>query len=770
MVGRKIMAGVTCMLMLAGCFTKAPLKAKAVDLSASPMVSEATLEEGGVADLGVANEEKIIEMLKKEGFIPQKATYEEAHKIYLQYMKKTEKENTKNSKITTGFERQEAAKQALKIKRYKFNELPKDTNPKKVKILAILIDYADYKHDNISPGDTDMYYDDYSVQHYKDMLFGDNGYKGPNGENLISMKQYYAEQSGGSLDVEGTVVGWYTAPKDAKYYGEQVGSNNDIRPKYLVAHALAQLANDPSINLADYDQQDLYDLDGDGIYNEPDGIIDYLMVLHAGVGQEAGGGALGTDAIWSHSSSMGGLYPVGESGYYAYKYTIEPEDGATGVFAHEFGHNLGLPDEYDTNYSSDSGEPIGYWSIMSSGSWTGKIPGTEPSGFSPYAKMIFEGLYGGNWQNRIQLDSNSLSKTGSTVAIRQANQGGQVVQINLPDRNYSINTPPEGTKEYYGGIGTDGNPIKTSMTAQVSLPSAAATLSFKAWYDIEEGWDFATVQAREKGTDEWTCLEGNITTSEHNSQAEVTPAYGITGSSNGQWVDGVFDLSAFAGKTIELKFEYETDSYTFGRGFYVDNIAVTSGGSVLFEDGAEGTPKFTLNGFKVDTGKVSAKNYYLVEWRNQKGTDRGLAHISTLGQVISYDPGMLVWYVNEFYTDNWGANHPGGGFLSIVDADQNELVWKYTTGEKSYASNKFQMHDAAFHVGSESKAYIDLTKEYGRTLTDSSRSARPLFTDKKSYLNPEIPTLGVDLPKLGITINILKQAKDDSSATLLIKK
>ncbi|MDP1270949.1 immune inhibitor A domain-containing protein, partial [Klebsiella pneumoniae] len=54
----------------------------------------------------------------------------------------------------------------------------------------------------------------------------------------------------------------------------------------------------------------------------------------------------------------------------AYEYTIEPEDGAVGVFAHEFGHVLGLPDEYDTMYTG-AGEPINSWSVMCGGSWAG---------------------------------------------------------------------------------------------------------------------------------------------------------------------------------------------------------------------------------------------------------------------------------------------------------------------------------------------------------------------------------------------------------------
>ncbi|MEC3434526.1 immune inhibitor A, partial [Bacillus cereus] len=43
---------------------------------------------------------------------------------------------------------------------------------------------------------------------------------------------------------------------------------------------------------------------------------------------------------------------------------MEPEDGAVGVFAHEYGHDLGLPDEYDTDYTGH-GEPIQAWSVMS---------------------------------------------------------------------------------------------------------------------------------------------------------------------------------------------------------------------------------------------------------------------------------------------------------------------------------------------------------------------------------------------------------------------
>ena len=52
--------------------------------------------------------------------------------------------------------------------------------------------------------------------------------------------------------------------------------------------------------LAQFDVWDRYDYDGDGNFNEPDGYIDHFQAVHAGEGEETGGGAQGTDAIWSH--------------------------------------------------------------------------------------------------------------------------------------------------------------------------------------------------------------------------------------------------------------------------------------------------------------------------------------------------------------------------------------------------------------------------------------------------------------------------------------
>ncbi len=115
--------------------------------------------------------------------------------------------------------------------------------------------------------------------------------------------------------------------------------------------------------------------------------------MHAGLGEEEGGAPT---TIWSHSwyahyelqglagpafNMLGGIQ-IGDSDYWVGKYTIQPEDGGVGVFTHEYGHDLGLPDLYD--YYGENG--TGFWTLMSSGSWIdeGKDTiGNKPATWAP---------------------------------------------------------------------------------------------------------------------------------------------------------------------------------------------------------------------------------------------------------------------------------------------------------------------------------------------------------------------------------------------------
>lgn len=727
---------------------------------------------GGPADLSIAREDKVIEMLKKEGKISKDASQQDAHNAFIKYMNTKAKGN--QLKSITKQQKNFKASQSKKLADYLESGTTTLTTPTKtVNILVLLIEYSDFAHNNIQPTETDMYYSDYTTAHFNDMIFGDNGYAGPNGQNLISMKQYYLAQSGGSLLVQGQVAGWYKAPNTAAYYGGNDASGNDLRPRDLVKEALNKAAADPNINFANFDTEDIYDSDGDGNYNEPDGIIDHLMVIHSGVGEEAGGGSLGDDAIWSHSWDLGGNYQIPGTSYSGFGYTLEPEDGASGVFAHEFGHDLGLPDEYDTQYSSSIGEPIAAWSIMSSGSWSGTVPGTEPSGFSPYAKQIFQANYGGNWQKAAVLDFNTLTSTGTAVNLRQASDNNllageqQVARISLPDKETRVCTPPTGTLAYWGGRGKDGAKIATSMQTSSTIVLPAGTrpsLTFSTWYDIEKGWDYGAVRVSTDGTT-WTDLSGSITTTTHDPDAVVEATNLITGTSRG-WVTGTFDLTAYAGKSIYLKFTYNTDEYVFGSGFYIDNIKITASKNTVFADDPDTSSAFTFNGFSKDNGVLKTKQYYLVEWRNHNGIDMALAHNAIGNGVFAYDPGMVLWYVDDYYSDNWTGVHPGEGFLGIVDADQNNIIWR--DGARGYyADNLFQMKDSAFSKKTQTNFSITSGT---RTATDSNLTAYPSFTDATNYLNSSLPYVGRNIPHIGLKIDITTQAADNSTVAITVRK
>ncbi|MGG3468935.1 immune inhibitor A domain-containing protein [Neobacillus pocheonensis] len=752
----------------------------------------------GSLDLSVVNEDKLLDSLIKQGIISKTASSAEQQKALHSYLELKGKEDkvTTSDPLAAKVKAAEAEKQR-KFKDYnngllkgngnKYGQLKgnpdpvkEDTAPnqplKKGKLLTLMVEYSDFAHNNIKPEETDNFYPDYTPEHYENMIFGEKGeYKGPNGENQVSQKQYYEEQSGGSYSIEGKAYGWLKVPGTAAYYGSDKasGGHDNVTPggsKQLVIDTYkAALA--AGIPLEDYDLEDPHDLDSDGNFWEPDGLVDHLQIIHSGMGQEAGGGSLGNNAIWSHRSAK---YVPGTSKPGFYDYTMMPEDGATGVFAHEYGHDLGLPDEYDTIYSGKD-EPIGYWSIMSAGSWAGTIPGAEPTGFSPWAKQYFQSTLGGNWTNPTAINFEDVSTKGAQYLLDQANsplgQNNQAIRVNLPKKKTPINTPAAGSYEYWGG---QADEIDNKMVVDVDLRGkTSAELTFDAWYDTEEQWDFGFVQVSTDNGATWKSIGNENTRSDVVSDAYPTildSMPGFTGKSNG-WEAEKFDLSSFAGKNIKLRLRYATDWGTSNIGFFADNIKVVADGQTLVNDGAEDTTsKFTLNGFTKMDGNKLTNHYYLLEWRNHKGVDQGLAHLKRGDSIMSYDGGLVVWYVDDSYTENWTGIHPGNGFLGVVDAhDDTNLLWNYANGATPVEANtRYHLTDAAFGLNPTSA--INLNYPGVQTLTAPSQDAVSLFDDSKDYNNTFLPDAGRDIKHYGLKVRVNGQAKDKSVGSIVIYK
>ncbi|WP_374057061.1 immune inhibitor A domain-containing protein [Rossellomorea sp. FM04394] len=752
---------------------------------------------GGPFDLGIANDERLIEMLKKDGKIKQNATPAEAEKALQKFLKakadSAEKEagelheneasekvklqeQMKNNDLTNG--KGNKLGQAKKNSPESVKEEAYDGEMRTDKVLVLLVDYPDRKHNKMKPEETDMYYegeDAYSREHYQDMLFGTGGWTGPDGKNYVSMKQYYEQQSGGSYSVEGEVAGWYTASKPAAEYGGNYPTEDgsDVNARGLVKEALAKAAADPTVNIADYDQWDRYDLDGDGNYLEADGLVDHLMVIHSGVGEEAGGGDLGSDAIWSHRWNLGGVHalpgteatvPYWGGAMAAYDYTIEPEDGAVGVMAHEFGHDLGLPDEYDTQYTG-AGEPVSYWSIMSSGSWAGDIPGTQPTGFSPYMKEMLQGSAvvdnegtKGNWLTGSEINLEDVTNEGTVALLDEANTKGtnnDVVKVNLPQKETVINEPASGEYEYFSGSADD---LHNYLSTTVDLTNAtSAEFNFKAWYDIETDWDYAYVTVNGEP------VASDITTNTNPHDSNL--GNGITGSSNG-WIDASFDLSAYAGQEVEVAIEYVTDAAVSNPGFYADDLSlVVDGEEVVFDD-AEGEPQFTLDGFEKNDGIKRSEHYYLLEWRSHNGVDEGLANIRRGASLMQFDEGLVVWYVDKQFSENWTGIHPGDGFVGVVDADQSTNFWS----DGAVAGTRYQVHDAAFSLNKSEKMFLDYSDILGITLKDNKTAQNPLFDDSADYSNKGLIDAGRNVPNYGLNFRVTGESADGTVGKVLIYK
>lgn len=226
-----------------------------------------------------------------------------------------------------------------------------------------------------------------------------------------SVKDYYYDVSFGSLNLNPTVVGPYTLSQPMAYYGATGPSFSDVNPKEMVSEACALADND-----VDFSQFDMNN----------DGIVDAVHVIFAGAGEASTGES---DAIWPHRWSIYSYdsLDIDFDGVRLKDYSCSAEKMGSGMdgigtICHEFGHVLGLPDLYDTDYEGSGGQAtaVNTWSIMASGSYNNYS--NTPASFTAYEK------YRLNW---LELDTLSLA--------------GEYVLPPLMDSNkaYIITTPYE---------------------------------------------------------------------------------------------------------------------------------------------------------------------------------------------------------------------------------------------------------------------------------------------------------------------------------------
>lgn len=640
-------------------------------------------------------------------------------------------------------------------------------------IWTLLGEFSDLSHNNFPEPDrtvdnSSIWAPDFNRDYYLNLLFNE-------GPDANSMRQYYIEQSSNRYTVHGDVTDWVEVPGEAATYDDDFTSplgGNQVW--YFLIDSLnawydAQIAGGKTPAqideyLSQFDVWDRYDWDGDGDFNESDGYIDHMQFVHAGPGNESCSPTCDDWAIWSHSwfafynligvagpspDFLEGGVQVGESSFWVNKYTIQPEDGGVGVFVHEYGHDLGLPDLYD--YTGENS--TGFWTLMSSGSNLGG--GNEDIGSAPSHLGAWEKFQLG-WLNYevAYAGKTSSHKLGPSETNTKQAQGLFVV---LPKKSVvsDLGAAYEGSNYYYSGAGDNLNYF---MYKPFNL-AAGSTLNAMVKYSIEIDWDYAYVVVSTDGGATWAGVPTDLsTTTNPNGQ---NYGYGITGNSGG-WVPLTADLSAYTGDVL-LGFRYWTDTNTGGFGFMMDNISVTG----YDVDGAETDAGWTYQpstGFHVTNGIESKlfSNYYVAEFRQYRGYDNSLRNAYNFGfldnpllgnfvEHFPYQDGMLINYWDtSFPNNNVGSNCAAGrcgGLLLTVDAHPKALI----RADGGIWRGRMQSYDATFSLDPTEAITLHWLSQPSY---HPSLPAVKVFDDRNSYYDPANPMGSVIVPNTGTQIRI----------------
>ncbi len=448
-----------------------------------------------------------------------------------------------------------------------------------------------------------------------------------------NVTDYWDEASLGNITMTGDVFDWVALPNTDIYYA---GTNNGLSPSTdRVGEFMKAIldANDAAVDFGQYDN------DGpDGIPNsgDDDGFVDAATFVHPESGAESGGVS---DNIWSHkwrysawNASGGSPYTTNDAaaggGFIRVEdYTIQPARNGNGtlidigVFCHEFGHALGLPDLYDRN---GNGQGIGYWGIMGSGNWN-----TPTSPAHPCAWTLVEmGWVVPNevtWQGAVE----SISQLGGVFKLpftQDRFRRSTACAINGTYSLYCGLTQTEASTRGYVSAapqGAYGNMWEETIEREFAFDgSTPVTLSYAYDYDTEATYDFAYAIIETGGSE--TTLATYTGTGSGTANIDLTPH-----------VSGLTPGATYAIKfraTSDLSYSDEDGNYPSTCGLIaIDDLSVTGGGETYVNDFES-----SINGWHQDPAENPATEFWLVENRQGVGYDANVP-----------GPGLLITHIDQ---------------------------------------------------------------------------------------------------------------------------
>jgi hypothetical protein len=141
--------------------------------------------------------------------------------------------------------------------------------------------------------------------------------------------------------------------------------------------------------------------------------------------------------------------------------------------------------------------------------------------------------------------------------------------------------PYSGQYVFWSNRG-DESDMKLTRSFDFTGVEGPLTLRYKAWYDIEQGYDYVYLAASEDG-EAWEILRTPSSTNTDPNGSNLGWGYsGASGGATPEWIEEQVDLSRFAGRRVQLRFEYVTDTAVNREGFLLDDVEVPEIG--YFED------------------------------------------------------------------------------------------------------------------------------------------------------------------------------------------
>ncbi len=428
-------------------------------------------------------------------------------------------------------------------------------------------------------------------------------------------------------------------------------------------------------------------------------------------------------------------------------YNVNPESSVdkASVISHEYGHSLGLPDYY----SLGSRETYGDWNLMATdkshhmdvnakrelgwvvpdvldssrtvSGWTdskvdtGRIAWQQPDG-TPYT-LTGPGVhnaqtYIAQLPKRLVIDPAKVQAGASLDHVWWSQSGND-----------------------FGCAPQKGHNLDVYLPELASLPAGTPVkVEFKSYWDIEWDYDYGFVMTSTDGGETYQAhasKKGYTTDKSFNPTANSCQAQygnGLTGTSGsyasgtqtadralGSYPDGgfladEFDITSAAGKDTVLRFSYATDPGLARPGWFIDDIKVTAGDTVIYQSNFEQEDQRLFNGGCAAHGRVAAActdgwqyvsasagspadHAYLLEMRDRSGFDAD-GRDQNDREPIAFLAGLLLVYTDEAHGyGNVGTSDPPA---------QSPLDSKPEPGSETP-----NLHDAAFTDAAGDDAFTD---------------------------------------------------------------